>query len=94
LKHERPTALEDGAGIASDEIIASDALAYEELRDHLTAAIQSLPLQCRLIFTMSREQDLTYREISEKLGLSIKTVETQMGRALKHIRRELKAFRV
>ena len=92
LKNEKSTTLEDASGIASIEIIASDVMAYEELKNHITAAIQSLPRQCRLIFTMSREQDLTYKEISEKLGLSIKTVDTQMGRALKHLRVELKAF--
>jgi RNA polymerase sigma-70 factor (family 1) len=92
LKNEKPSTLDVASGIASGDVIASDVLAYEDLRNHLTAAIQSLPLQRRLIFTMSREQELTYKEISEKLGLSIKTVDTQMGRALKQIRNELKAF--
>jgi RNA polymerase sigma-70 factor (ECF subfamily) len=92
LKNEKSSPLEDISQIASVEIIASDAMAYEELKEHITAAIQSLPRQCRLIFTMSREQDLTYKEISDKLGLSIKTVDTQMGRALKHMRSELKTF--
>jgi RNA polymerase sigma-70 factor (family 1) len=92
LKNQKPSTLDDASGIASVEVIASDAMAYEELKNHITASIQSLPLQCRLIFTMSREQDLTYKEISEKLGLSIKTVDTQMGRALKYLRSELKAF--
>jgi RNA polymerase sigma-70 factor (family 1) len=92
LKNEKSSTLDDASRIASVETLASDAMAYEELKDHLSAAIQSLPLQCRLIFTMSREQELTYKEISIKLGLSIKTVDTQMGRALKHLRSELKAF--
>lgn len=92
LKNEKSSTLEDASGIASSETIASDLLAYQELNSHIMAAVQSLPPQCRLIFTMSREQDLTYKEISEKLGISIKTVDTQMGRALKHIRNELKAF--
>jgi RNA polymerase sigma-70 factor (family 1) len=92
LKNEKSSTLEVALGIASSETIASDLLAYEELNTHLIAAIQSLPPQCRLIFTMSREQELTYKEISEKLGISIKTVDTQMGRAIKHIRAALKAF--
>jgi RNA polymerase sigma-70 factor (ECF subfamily) len=92
LKNDRPSTLDVALGVASSETIASDLLAYEELSSHIKAAIQSLPPQCRLIFTMSREQDLTYKEISDKLGISIKTVDTQMGRALKHIRKELKAF--
>jgi RNA polymerase sigma-70 factor (family 1) len=92
LKKEKSSKLEDASGVTSVEIIASDAMAYEELKNHIATAIQSLPRQCRLIFLMSREQDLTYKEISKQLGLSIKTVDTQMGRALKHIRRELKAY--
>jgi len=92
LKNGKSLSLEDASRITSVEIIASDAMAYEELKNHITTAIQSLPRQCRLIFLMSREQDLTYKEISKQLGLSIKTVDTQMGRALKHIRRELKTY--
>jgi len=94
LKKEKASAIEDASGITSGEIIATEAMAYEELKNHITAAIQSLPRQCRLIFLMSREQDLTYKEISVQLGLSIKTVDTQMGRALKHIRRQLKTYGV
>lgn len=92
IKNLKPSTLDEVSGLPSEDVLASDVLAYEDLKSHLTAAIQSLPLQRRLIFTMSREQELTYKEISEKLGLSIKTVDTQMGRALKHIRNELKAF--
>jgi RNA polymerase sigma-70 factor (ECF subfamily) len=92
FKNERPSTLEVAHAVASSETIASDLLAYEELNNHIKAAIKSLPTQCRLIFTMSREQELTYKEIADKLGISIKTVDTQMGRALKHIRKGLKAF--
>jgi len=91
-KKEKPSQLEVAAEIASAETIASDTLAYEELKSHISTTIQSLPPQCRLIFMMSREQDLTYKQISTQLGLSIKTVDTQMGRALKYLRNELKAF--
>ncbi len=52
-------------------------------------AIARLPKRCRVIFSMSRFDQLTYAEIAEHLNLSIKTVETQMGRALKALRRSL-----
>ena len=65
-----------------DESTLLDAL---ELQD----AIEHLPARCRLIFTLSRQQDMTYGEIATSLGLSIKTVETQMGRALKALRERL-----
>jgi RNA polymerase sigma-70 factor (ECF subfamily) len=43
---------------------------------------------------MSRQQGLSYKEIAQTLGLSIKTVETQMGRALKALRESLATFLV
>jgi RNA polymerase sigma-70 factor (ECF subfamily) len=68
---------------APDESALLDAL---ELQD----AIQHLPARCRLIFTLNRHQDMTYAEIATSLGLSIKTVETQMGRALRALRERLR----
>jgi RNA polymerase sigma-70 factor, ECF subfamily len=49
-------------------------------------AIQGLPPRCRLVFTLHHHHGLTYADIARSLGLSIKTVETQMGRALKSLR--------
>jgi RNA polymerase sigma-70 factor (ECF subfamily) len=71
------------------QTIAHDTLEYEQLQQRIDAAIHALPSQCRLIFLMSREQEFTYKEIAIKLGLSIKTIDTQMGRALKHLRLEM-----
>lgn len=48
--------------------------------------IRKLPTRRREIFKMSRESGLTYREIADTLGISIKTVETQIGRSLKYLR--------
>jgi RNA polymerase sigma-70 factor (ECF subfamily) len=61
----------------------------DELPQRLQKALDLLPPQCRAIFELSRFEELKYREIAEQLGISIKTVETQMGRALKTLRREL-----
>jgi len=63
----------------------------EELLDVLEVqdAIGRLPPRCRLVFTLSRQHEMTYTEIAQTLGLSIKTVETQMGRALKALRARL-----
>jgi RNA polymerase sigma-70 factor, ECF subfamily len=60
-----------------------------DVRQAVEQAIAALPERCRVVFTMSREQELTYGEIAGILGISIKTVETQMGRALKTLRRLL-----
>jgi RNA polymerase sigma-70 factor, ECF subfamily len=55
-------------------------------------AIESLPEQRKIIFMMSREDGLTYREIADVLNISVKTVETQMGRSLKTLRKLLSAY--
>ena len=59
---------------------------YTELETRVHTAIGELPEQCRTIFQLSRFEELKYHEIATQLGLSIKTVETQMSRALKKLR--------
>jgi RNA polymerase sigma-70 factor (ECF subfamily) len=61
-------------------------LQYNELETQVHAAIGDLPEQCRTIFQLSRFEELKYHEIAAQLGLSVKTVETQMSRALKKLR--------
>ncbi len=55
-------------------------------------AIARLPERCRLVFTLSREQGLTYAEIAALLDISTKTVDTQMGRAYKALRKALAPY--
>ncbi|MDR6197957.1 RNA polymerase sigma-70 factor [Siphonobacter sp. SORGH_AS_0500] len=64
-------------------------LMASELDIQLQRAIERLPEQCRLIFMMSRFEELKYQEIADQLGLSIKTVENQIGKALRILRTEL-----
>lgn len=72
-----------------DQEKASEKITTGELERRLEAAILELPEQCRLIFRLSRSEELKYREIADKLGLSVKTVENQMGKALKLLRLKL-----
>lgn len=69
-----------------------ESIFYTEFQNRSLVAINSLPEQCRKIFQMSREDGLKYSEISEKLGISVKTVETQMSRALAKLKTELKDY--
>jgi RNA polymerase sigma-70 factor, ECF subfamily len=71
---------------------SSDVVERAELAEAVTAAIDELPDRCRLIFLLHRDADLSYREIAARLDLSVKTVETQMGRALKALRKRLAAM--
>lgn len=67
-------------------------ISLRELEDKIGKALNELPEQCRTIFQMSRFEDLKYREIAEELGISVKTVENQMGKALKLMRLKLVDF--
>jgi len=53
-------------------------------------SIQKLPQKCRLVFALSRQDGLSYSEISDILNVSERTVENQIMRALKHLRKDLK----
>ena len=59
---------------------------------HLKDSIDSLPEQCRVIFRLSRFDGLSVREIAGKLDLSPRTVETQIYRALKMLRKDMKEY--
>ena len=63
----------------------------EQLKKYIQSAIDALPKKCRRIFILSRNAGMTYEEIAEELDLSKKTVENQMGIALKKLRESLEA---
>jgi RNA polymerase sigma-70 factor, ECF subfamily len=71
-----------------------DPAAEQELRVAIADSLAALPERCRMIFMMNRHDGLTYNQIAKALGISIKTVETQMGRALKALRARLAGFLV
>ena len=68
---------------------SGDHLESSEAENRINQALDDLPDKCREIFLMNRFDGLKYREIAEKLDISIKTVETQMSRALKTLRERL-----
>lgn len=77
----------------SDSQVRSDhSVQYQQLEDAVQAAIQSLPERCRLVFHLSRYEELSYAEIAREMDISIKTVEHQMGKALKVMREKLQPF--
>ena len=71
---------------------ADGRLAAGELRANIRNALNELPPQCRAIFQLSRFEQLKYREIADELGISVKTVENQMGKALRLMRVKLAEF--
>ena len=63
-----------------------DCFDMDALTKGVNQAIEQLPEKCREIFSLSRKEGLSYRQIAERLGISVKTVETQISIALKRIR--------
>ncbi|MEX2232572.1 MAG: RNA polymerase sigma-70 factor [Cyclobacteriaceae bacterium] len=94
LKGEKQYLLEHAESVQCKQSIAYEVMVYEELCHHIDTAVNDLPEQCRLVFQLSRDQGLPYKEIARVLNISIKTVDTQIGRALKYIRKIIAAREV
>lgn len=78
--------------LARQETDFNDYFLEVDLVNRIEQCISSLPPKRREIFRLSREQGLKYKEIADVLNISVKTVEAQMGLALKYLREELKDF--
>ncbi len=67
----------------------SEIIQYKELQSKIAKILARLPERCGRIFCMNRFEGLKYAEIAEKLSVSVKTVEANMGKALKEFRKAL-----
>ena len=76
----------------TEPVTLEEPSTYRELEARLQKALDELPEQCRTIFQLSRFEGLKYREIADRLGLAVKTVENQMGKALRVLREKLKSL--
>jgi len=73
--------------LTADE--ADREINLRELQDKIACVLEKLPEQCCKIFCMNRFEGYKYKEIAEKLSISVKTVEACMGKALKELRKIL-----
>ena len=95
IKHEKIKQLHVAGELAVAERTVesvSDTIMGSELENRILQAMEKLPEQCRLVFKLSRFEELKYAEIAAQLGLSVKTVENQMGKALKIMRDQLRDY--
>lgn len=95
IKHEKikqKYAMEEVAVAPNSLDSVTHAVASSELEWRIQNAIERLPEQCRLVFKLSRFEELKYAEIAEQLEISVKTVENHMGKALKMMREQLKDY--
>jgi RNA polymerase sigma-70 factor (ECF subfamily) len=94
LRHEK--VVQHGSVYAAEETVALP-VGERELVEHeidvaLKQALSELPPRCREVFELSRMHGLKYAEIAATLDISIKTVEAQMGKALRILREQLAGF--
>ena len=78
----------------SDSLTARETMAnYSALSDEtFDTALSELPEKTRIIYKMSRDQEMTYEEIAQEIDLSVKSVEYHMTKALAHMRHKLKDY--
>ena len=70
----------------------NDAHNVREIQGIIESTLNSLPERCSRIFRLNRFEGLKYHEIAQKLSISVKTVEANMGKALKMLRKNLKNY--
>ncbi|GAB3828454.1 RNA polymerase sigma-70 factor [Hymenobacter jeollabukensis] len=83
---EEASFVEPARDTTAEQLDAQDA---EQL---VAVALEALPPQCRAVFLMSRQEGLSYQQIAEALDVAPKTVENQMGKALRILRDRLSGF--
>lgn len=81
----------DDAPAAAEPVgrAADEELHHQEATASVEAALAALPPQCRAVFMLSRYEEMSYQQIAEALEISPKTVENQMGKALRILRQQL-----
>jgi RNA polymerase sigma-70 factor, ECF subfamily len=95
IKHEKVKQQHVAHEMAVTEVSyesVSQKVYATELEIKITEAMKALPDQCRLVFQLSRFEELKYQEIADQLKISVKTVENHMGKALKIMREQLKEY--
>ena len=65
---------------------------HKELAGQIKAAVDVLPEKCRQVFKLSREEQLSHKEIAHQLHISTKTVENHLNKALRQLRNALTYF--
>ena len=97
LRHQKVVADSEKDVIRRFEDLKKDVLPleeadFQEFKKQVQLGIDNLPARCREIYLLNRRSGLTYTEIADYLGVSINTVNTQRGRALKSLRGHLSDF--
>lgn len=75
---------------ANKSTTPEDELNFQELKKAYEKALESMPEKQRTVFLMNRIDELKYKEIADRLELSVKAIEKRMSQALEHLKIQLK----
>ena len=93
IKHRKVVWRHEAEVMLTQEVYdATDILELDELQTRIDEAMDLLPEKCREVFELSRYEGLKYHEIADRMDISQKTVENQMGKALKVLRQHLAPY--
>jgi RNA polymerase sigma-70 factor (family 1) len=73
---------------------SDEVLLRKDLHRQVHKAVENLPERCRLIYSLSREEQLSHKEIAHQLNISVKTVENQLTIALRRVRHYLEGYSI
>ncbi len=83
---------EEGELHLADPLTPETVFESRELHSFLSRAIEALPAQRRLIFSMVKEEGLKNKEVADLLGLSVRTVESQVYKAVKTLSAQIDRY--
>jgi RNA polymerase sigma-70 factor (ECF subfamily) len=95
LEHNRRFARQLFEGDGPPQFISNptdEQISYRELEQKANQAIENLPARTRIVFTLIRSEEMTYKEVAGSLHISTKAVEKEMMKALKLMREALKDY--
>ena len=83
---------EEPGPMPGNAVSVGQQMEADELQQRIDEAIDGLPERCRIVFVLSRFEDMSYQEIADALDISVKTVENQISKALRQLRESLGPF--
>lgn len=92
-KHKRNVSVEE-INTEKHQTPFQDYIEEAELNNRINKLINNLPERCREVFTLCRFEGMKYKQIADQMGISVKTVEMQMGIALKRLREGLPDYQM
>ena len=85
-KNQRTARWDDSLADRYGANATEEGLAYQETEQKIAHALERLPPKCKVVFSLSRFEDMSYAEIAQHLAISVKAVEKHMGKALQIMR--------